>query len=130
MIGSMSVLFSRAAETEDESAAAGMRSESMKVFLRNTQTGWYYQEPSKWTPAQEEALDLAQVARAVERIFEAHLQDVEILLCYDDPRYDLILPVPPAPSRGDSQWRRQPSGESLPGELGKPEPPGNKRHLM
>jgi hypothetical protein len=71
----------------------------MKVFIRNTQTGWYYQEPSKWTPDQGAASDLAQVARAVERIFEDHLENVEILLSYDEPRYDLVLPVPPSPSR-------------------------------
>jgi hypothetical protein len=98
----------------------------MKVFLRNTQNGWYYQEPSKWTPAQEEALDLAQVARAVERIFEAHLENVEILLCYDDPRYDLILPVPPSPSRGDSSGQHQSSQEGLPGERSKSQPPGRR----
>jgi hypothetical protein len=56
----------------------------MKVFLRNTQTGWFYQELSGWTPEQEAAEDLAQVARAVEIIFAAHLENVEILLCYDD----------------------------------------------
>ena len=73
----------------------------MKVFIRKTKTGWYYQEPSKWTPDQGAAYDLRQVARAVERIFEAQLEDVEILLSYDEPRYDLVLPVPPSPSRRD-----------------------------
>jgi hypothetical protein len=130
MLGSETVQLSRIAEVNEEPAEAGMRGESMKVFLRNTQTGWYYQEPSKWTPAQEEALDLAQVARAVERIFEAHLENMEILLCYDDPRYDLVLPVPPSPSRDDSSGRRQPSGESYPGEQGKSATPGNKGRLL
>ena len=83
----------------------------MKVFIRNTQNGWYYQEPSKWTPDLEGACDLGQVARAVERIFEAHLENVEILLSYDEPRYDLILPVPPSPSRGSSRRRQDMSGE-------------------
>jgi hypothetical protein len=78
----------------------------MKVFLRNTQTGWFYQGPSGWTPDQDAAQDLAQVARAVELIFASHLENVEILLCYDDPRYDLVLPVPPSPSRPDSVRHR------------------------
>jgi hypothetical protein len=73
----------------------------MKVFIRNTQTGWFFQEPSTWTPDQGAACDLGQVARAVERIFEAHLENVEILLSYDEPKYDLILPVPPSPSQVD-----------------------------
>ena len=91
----------------------------MKVFLRNTQTGWYYQGPSQWTPEQGAALDLRQVARAVERIFEAHIENVEILLCYDDPHYDLVLAVPASPSRTEPPARGQPSPEDQPGEPGK-----------
>jgi hypothetical protein len=101
----------------------------MKVFLRSTQTGWYYKGPSKWTSQQEVAQDLAQTARAVELIFEAHLENVEILLSYDNPRYDLVLPVPQSPFREDPLGRRQTPGDSLPGEngksaiLGKKQPP-------
>ena len=65
----------------------------MKVFLRNKLNGWYYQGSSKWTPSQLEALNLDQSARAVEMVFQEHLEDVEILLCYDDPQYDVLLPV-------------------------------------
>jgi hypothetical protein len=91
----------------------------MKVFLRNTQTGWFYQGPSQWTPEQGAALDLGAVARAVERIFEMHLENVEILLSYDDPRYDLVLPVPPSPSRAEARGQGQPSQPEQHGEAGK-----------
>src|ERR1035437_1579766 len=121
---------SRTAEINDDPAKAGMRRKSMKVFLRNAQTGWYYPDPSKWTPAQEEALDLAQVARAVERIFEAHLENVEILLCYDDPRYDLILPVPASPSHPESSARRQSSEETRTGDQEKSTTPGHHVSLF
>ena len=87
----------------------------MKVFIRDTQTGWYYKEPTTWTPEQDDACDIGQVARAVERIFEAHLENVEILLSYDEPRYDLILPVPPSPSRRDSSKHRHGSEETRKG---------------
>ncbi len=97
----------------------GKWKKSVKVFLRNTQTGWYYQGPSQWTPEQGAALDLGQVARAVERIFEAHIENVEILLCYDDPRYDLVLPVPPSPSRAESSGRGKPAQDQPPAENGK-----------
>jgi hypothetical protein len=107
-----------------------MQREFMKVFIRNTQTGWYYQDPSKWTPDLGAASDLGQVARAVERIFEAHLEDVEILLNYDEPRYDLILPVPPSPSRGDSQRGRQVGEESRRGVGEQPMVSRKKRSLM
>ncbi len=91
----------------------------MKVFLRNTQTGWFYQGPSQWTPEQGAALDLGQVARAVERIFEAHIENVEILLSYDDPRYDLVLPVPPSPSRAEASGQARPPREEQNGEAKK-----------
>ncbi len=65
----------------------------MKVFLRNTQNGWYYQAPSKWTPQQEAAHDLEQMSRAISLAFEAHLDNVEILLSYEDSRYDLVRPL-------------------------------------
>jgi len=68
----------------------------MKVFLRNTSNGWYYKGQSNWTPRQDEALDLGQSARAVEMVFKEHLERVEILLSYDDPTHDLVLPVPSA----------------------------------
>ena len=92
----------------------------MKVFIRNTQTGWFFQEPSKWTPDQGAACDLGQVARAVERIFEAHLENVEILLSYDEPRYDLVLPVPPSPSRADPLRQQHASENSRHGKDARP----------
>jgi len=102
----------------------------MKVFLRDTQTGWYFKEPSKWVPKQEEAQDLAQVARAVELIFEAHLENVEILLCYDDPRYDLVLAVPPSPSRHDPARDRLAGRAGPQSEEGKSAISRKKDHLM
>jgi len=102
----------------------------MKVFLRNTQTGWFYQDPSKWTPEQEAAQDLGQVTRAVELIFSAHLENIEILLCYDDPRYDLVLPVPPSPSRHESLRQHQSSRDDVEPEPGKSTIPRKKDHLM
>ena len=92
----------------------------MKVFIRHTKTGWYYQEPSQWTPDPGKGCDLGQVAKAVERIFELHLENVEILLSYDEPRYDLILPVPPSPSRTDPRKQRQPDTEEHPRETVQP----------
>ena len=102
----------------------------MKVFLRNTQTGWFYKEPPGWTPEQEAALDLAQVARAVELIFSAHLENVEILLCYDDPRYDLVLPVPASPSRQDALRPRRSNPDSFEHHKDKSSIPRKKDPLL
>ena len=65
----------------------------MKVLLRNTQTNQLYRGPDEWTPDEQEALDLKQTSRAVELIFDAGLDKVEVLLCYEDPQYNIVLPV-------------------------------------
>ena len=70
----------------------------MKVFIRDTQTGWYYQEPSKWTPEQEEAHDLENLPLAVRLAFEGHLENVEVLLSFEDPQFNLVLPVTSSPA--------------------------------
>ncbi len=67
--------------------------EFVKVLLRNILNGWYYQGPTQWSPRQQEALDLAQLSWAVEVVFKEHLENVEIVLSYDDPRYNVVLPV-------------------------------------
>jgi len=102
----------------------------MKVFIRDARTGWYYQEPSKWTPDQGAACDLAQVARAVERIFEAHLENVEIFLSYDEPRYDLVLPVPPSPSQVDPLRQRRASENGSHGKEARAALPRKKEHPL
>jgi hypothetical protein len=65
----------------------------MKVLLRSTLTNQFYQSTDQWTPDEQKALDLKQTSRAVELIFDAGLEHVEVLLCYEDPRYNIILPV-------------------------------------
>jgi hypothetical protein len=81
------------------------------VLLRNILNGWYYQGPSKWSPRQQEALDLTQLAWAVEMVFKEHLENVEIVLCYDDPRYNVVLPVERLQQKtetADSELPREP----------------------
>jgi hypothetical protein len=96
----------------------------MKVFIRKTKPVVHQDHPNgRPTRAR---LDLGQVARAVERIFEAQLEDVEILLSYDEPRYDLVLPVPPSPSRRDPLRQRPPSEESRQGDRDRPAIPRKK----
>ena len=102
----------------------------MKVYLRNTQTGWFYQGPSQWTPDQKAALDLEQVARAVSKIFETHLENVEILLSYDDPRYDLVLPVPPSPSQVKASHPARTASDDLAGEAEKQAQRQKKGHRL
>ncbi len=64
----------------------------VKVLLRDMRTGFYYRKGSDWTVEKAKAFDLGQIPRAVTLAVEAHLDQAEILLCYDDPSFDLALP--------------------------------------
>ena len=65
----------------------------MKVLLRHILTGNYYQGPSQWTTHPSQALDLKQMSAATQLAVRSRLQNVEILLCYDHPDYNIVLPV-------------------------------------
>jgi hypothetical protein len=67
--------------------------EFVKVLLRSIETGLIYEEISKWTPDQTAARDFEKTTRAVELVFAAHLENVEMLLTSEDPQFDLILPI-------------------------------------
>ena len=88
------------AEWKQWPAVAGVQIESMKVFIRSTKNGWYYQEPSTWTPDQGAASDLEQVARAVERIFQQRLEEKgfprepvrALTALFEEVRYGQVTP--------------------------------------
>jgi len=64
----------------------------VKVLLRDMRTGFYYRTGSDWTAEKAKAFDIGQIPRAVTLAVEARLEEAEILLCYDDPSFDLVLP--------------------------------------
>jgi hypothetical protein len=74
----------------------------MMVLLRNTQTKWFYREPSQWTSDEHEAMDFQQISRAVRFALEARLENVEILLSYEDPQFNFALPINPPPQDASS----------------------------
>ncbi len=65
----------------------------MRVLLRDVRTGLYYRAGAKWTAEKTKALDIEQMPRAVTLALESRLEHAEILLCYEDPSFDLTLPL-------------------------------------
>jgi hypothetical protein len=97
----------------------------VKVLLRNTLNGWFYKGLSNWTPREQEALDLGQSAWAVEIVFQQHLENVEILLCYDDPSHNVVLPVERNPRIGSVDLDT--AGQPLPQSEQNSITPANKK---
>jgi len=65
----------------------------MKVLLRKRKTDLYYAGADRWTSDLKQAQDFDQVERAVQLHREEQLPDAEVVLRFDDPACDAILPL-------------------------------------
>jgi hypothetical protein len=65
----------------------------MRVLLRHSQTGLYFLDPKQWTERPEEAWDFRTSVNALQLVTEMKIEGVEIVLWFDDPRYNLTLPL-------------------------------------
>jgi len=67
----------------------------MKVLLRNSSIGLYYAGRKHWVSRPEAAADLGTIERALELSREESFDQMEILVDYDDPACELVLPLHP-----------------------------------
>jgi len=65
----------------------------MRVVLRSTQTGHYFQMSKQWTRDSKEALDFVHVEYAIKTACEARMDDVEVVFVFGHPEQDLRLPI-------------------------------------
>ena len=65
----------------------------MRVLLRQGKTKLYYVSLHQWTADPKSALDFDDVERAIKLSRDANLTEVEVVLVYDDPLCDLVLPI-------------------------------------
>ena len=65
----------------------------MRVLLRNTQTGLFYAGPDQWTEDHSGAVDFEATDRALDRVSEAKLQTVEVLMRFEDPHFEIPLAI-------------------------------------
>jgi len=72
----------------------------MRILLRHTGTGLFFESEDKWTTQAEAARDFRSSGRAIMFVTEWGLNEVEILMAFDDARYNITLPIrsrPPLP---------------------------------
>jgi hypothetical protein len=73
----------------------------MRVLLRSTKTNLFYESGSDWTADSEAAHDFGNSARAIQFVVEWRLLNVEVVLAFDDPHYNIRLPL----NRPDPPYR-------------------------
>jgi hypothetical protein len=65
----------------------------MKTILRNIRNGTYFQGLADWTRDQAAAFDFKTPERALRFVRDARLKKVELVFAFEDPRYNVPLPV-------------------------------------
>jgi hypothetical protein len=65
----------------------------VKVLLRNLNTRFYLRGESDWTPERGQARDFGQSAYAVLFALDRRLCDVEAVLSFGNPQFDLCIPL-------------------------------------
>jgi hypothetical protein len=64
-----------------------------QAFLRNRETGQYYAGSNEWSGNSSEAHHFESVESAIDLARTQRLADMEVVLHYDDPVCDLVLPL-------------------------------------
>jgi hypothetical protein len=65
----------------------------MRVLLRHRQTGRLFVSPDRWTENAEAAQDFSSATRAIAYALDRGMTDVEVLLAFEDPRYNIQFPL-------------------------------------
>ena len=77
----------------------------MRVVLRHAEIGLYYAGRKHWVGDQGAALDLQSIERATELSREESFGAMEIVVWYDDPTCELVLPIGRKKSGGEESLR-------------------------
>ncbi len=67
----------------------------MRVFLRQHSSGLLFQEPDQWTEDGLKARAFKHSAEAMDTARAKGLTDVEVLLAFEEPSWNVCLPLPP-----------------------------------
>jgi len=65
----------------------------MSVLLRNARIGLYYAGRKHWVGSPDTATDLKTIERATELSRDENFEQMEIVVDYEEPGCELILPL-------------------------------------
>jgi hypothetical protein len=71
----------------------------VRVLLRNCRAVLYYAGRKHWVGKPEAAADLMTIERATELSADEDFDQMEILVDYDDPACEMVLPLKPRSAR-------------------------------
>jgi len=69
----------------------------MRILLQQKDTGLYFKDVDSWTRASLEAMDFVSSTAAIDFCTVNKLDEVQVVLKFDEQKYDIVLPVMPNP---------------------------------
>jgi len=65
----------------------------MRILLQHKQTGLYFRDIDSWVRSGSEALDFVSSTAAIEFCSVNKLDSVQLVLKFEEQRYDIVMPV-------------------------------------
>ena len=69
----------------------------MRILLQQKETGLYFKDVDSWTRASLEAMDFVSSSAAIDFCTVNKLAGIQLVLKFDEQKYDIVLPVVPPP---------------------------------
>jgi hypothetical protein len=67
----------------------------MRILLQQKETGLYFKDIGAWTPDAAEAMDFLSSTSAIDFCVLNKISHVQLVLKFEEQRYDIVLPVLP-----------------------------------
>ena len=67
----------------------------MRILLQQKETGLYFKDLDSWTRASVEAMDFVSSTAAIDFCAVNKLGEIQVVLKFDEQKYDIVLPVMP-----------------------------------
>lgn len=67
----------------------------MRILLQHKQTGLYFKDIDSWVRSGSQAMDFVSSTAAIDFCVTNKLTDVQLVLKFEEQRYDIVLPMHP-----------------------------------
>jgi len=65
----------------------------MKILLQQKESGLYFRDVGSWVPDPADAMDFLSSTSAIDFCVANKISHVQLVLKFDEQRYDIVLPV-------------------------------------
>jgi len=77
----------------------------MRILLQHKETGLYFKDIDSWVRTGAEAMDFVSSTAAIDFCVSNKISDVQLVLKFDEQKYDIVLPVRPLQDLGAERAR-------------------------